>query len=144
MPKPPKGPHDAALLELRAFGLALPGAHKKAPWPGHWDLAVNDKTFAYMSLEGDPLHISCKLPESSEEALMLPGTSPAEYGLGKYGWVAMAFAEGDAIPVDMLRAWLLESYRSQAPKKLVAQLDGAPAPASKKKAAKKKAPAKKR
>lgn len=132
-----KGPHDAALLDLRAFGLALPGAHQKAPWPGHWDLAVNDKTFAYLSLEGEPLHISCKLPESAEEALMLPGTSPAEYGLGKYGWVAMAFGEGDAIPVDMLRAWILESYRAQAPKKLLAQLDGAPAPA-KKRAAKKK------
>lgn len=139
-----KGPHDAALLELRAFGLAFPGAHTKSPWPGHLDLAVNDKTFAYLSLEGDPLHLSCKLPETSEEALMLPGTKPTEYGLGKWGWVSIAFEPDQAIPVDMLEAWIEESYRAQAPKKLLKELGGAPAPAKKKKAAKKKATAKKR
>jgi hypothetical protein len=35
---------DAALEELHAFGLAYPGAYIKSPWPGHRDLAVNDKT----------------------------------------------------------------------------------------------------
>lgn len=135
-----KGPHDDALLELRAFGLAFPGAHTKSPWPGHLDLAVNDKTFAYLSLEGDPLHVSCKLPETSEEALMLPGTQPAAYGLGKWGWVNIDFAPDEAIPVDMLKEWIEESYRAQAPKKLLKELGGSPAPkkARKKKAAKKK------
>jgi len=33
---------DAALKELRAFGLAYPGAHTKSPWPGHLDLAVTE------------------------------------------------------------------------------------------------------
>lgn len=138
--KKEKAGHDAALLELRAFGLAYPGAHVKAPWPGHHDLAVNDKTFAYMSLEGEPLAISCKLPRSSEEALMLPGTTPTAYGLGKWGWVSISFEEGAPIPVDMLKEWIDESYRSQAPKKLVRQLDassGAGAAAPKKKAARK-------
>jgi len=41
---------DPVLKELRAYGLAFPGAHTKSPWPGHLDLAVNDKTFAYLSL----------------------------------------------------------------------------------------------
>jgi hypothetical protein len=41
-----KSPTDAAIKELRAFGLAYPGAHAKGPWPGHLDLAVKDKTFA--------------------------------------------------------------------------------------------------
>ena len=45
---------DAALREVRAFGLAYPGAHIKSPWPDHCDLAVNDKTFAYLSTEGQP------------------------------------------------------------------------------------------
>ena len=115
-------PTDAALKELRAFGLAYPGAHTKSPWPGHLDLAVNDKTFAYLSLEGEPLGISCKLPTSNAVALMLPFCKPAEYGLGKSGWVAARFDADDDIPIDMLKAWLDESYRAQAPKKLVKQL----------------------
>ena len=120
---------DAVLKELRAFGLAYPGAHTKSPWPGHLDLAVNDKTFAYLSLEGEPLGISCKLPRSSAIALMLPFCKPTGYGLGKSGWVTAQFGADDDAPVDMLKAWIDESYRAQAPKKLVAQLGGAPAAA---------------
>lgn len=110
---------DAVLRALRAFGLAYPGAHTKSPWPGHLDLAVADKTFAYLSLEGEPLRVSCKLPRSGALALMLPFVTPAAYGLGKSGWVAADF--GDQPPdIDMLKAWLDESYRAQAPKKLLA------------------------
>jgi len=119
-----KLPSDAVLKELRAYGLALPGAHTKSPWPGHLDLAVNDKTFAYLSLEGEPLSISCKLPKSSAVALLLPFVKPAAYGLGKSGWVAAELPADEPLPVDMLKAWIDESYRAQAPKKLVAQLDG--------------------
>src|SRR5688500_2933690 len=116
-----KGRSDAALLELRAFGLAYPGAHTKSPWPGHLDLAVNDKTFAYLSLEGEPFSISCKLPHSSAMALMLPFTQPTGYGLGKSGWVSAQFAAGETPPVELFKAWIDESYRAQAPKKLVAR-----------------------
>ena len=129
-----KLPSDAILKELRAYGLALPGAHTKSPWPGHLDLAVNDKTFAYLSLEGEPLGISCKLPKSSAVALMLPFAKPAAYGLGKSGWVSAEFPVDEPLPVDMLKAWIDESYRAQAPKKLVAQLDGGAAPVEKQRA----------
>ena len=47
MPKKPN-PSDKLLAELRDFGLTFPGTHTKSPWPGHLDLAVNDKTFAYL------------------------------------------------------------------------------------------------
>jgi len=130
---PRKANHDDAVKELRAFGLAYPGAHLKSPWPGHKDLAVKDKTFAYLSIEGQPLGISCKLPQSSAAALALDFTKPAEYGLGKSGWVSATFDAGAPVPVDMLKEWIDESYRAQAPKKLVATLDGA-APAEKPKA----------
>jgi len=113
---------DAGLRALRAFGLAYPKAHTKSPWPGHLDLAVNDKTFAYLSLEGEPFSISCKLPQSAGAALMLPHAEPTPYGLGKSGWVTVKFPEGKALPLDILKAWVDESYRAQAPKRLVAQL----------------------
>jgi len=60
---------------------------------------------------------------------MLPFCKPAAYGLGKSGWVAAEFGDRD-LPVEMLKAWILESYRAQAPKKLAAALDGG-APAAK-------------
>lgn len=132
MAKRASRPTDAVLRELRAFGLAYPGAHTKSPWPGHLDLAVNDKTFAYLPVEGDPFHISCKLPRSAGVALVLPFCQPAGYGLGKSGWIDARFPEDQPLPVDMLKAWIDESYRAQAPKKLVAQLGGAaPAPGPK-------------
>ncbi len=143
MATPKKTITNAALQELRAFGLAYPGAHTKSPWPGHMDLAVNDKTFVYLSVPDDALSISCKLPRSCDEALALPFTSPTAYGLGKSGWVSGQFPEGQAVPLEMLKAWIDESYRAQAPKKLIAQLDAAGSPAPPKSAAKKKAPAKK-
>ena len=74
--KTKKSPSDAVLAELRAFGLRYPGAHLKSPWPGHLDLAVRDKTFTYLSIEGEPFGISCKLPHSNAVALMLPFTEP--------------------------------------------------------------------
>jgi len=117
-------PRDAVLLELRAFGLAYPEAHTKSPWPGHLDLAVRDKTFAYLSLEGEPLRVSCKLPESAMAALTLPHVKPAAYGLGKSGWVAGAFPDDEIPPVEMLKSWIDESYRAQAPKKLSAMIGG--------------------
>ena len=133
-----KAPHDAMLKELRAFGLAYPGTHTKSPWPGHMDLAVNDKTFAYLSPEGEPFGISCKLPKSSQVALTMPFTEPTGYGLGKSGWVSAQFPEGQLPPVELLKAWIDESYRAQAPKSLVKQLDGGKAGAT---APAKKAPA---
>jgi predicted DNA-binding protein (MmcQ/YjbR family) len=110
------------LAELRAFGLAFPEAHLKSPWPGHKDLAVRDKTFAYLSIEGEPFSISCKLPRSNAVALMLPFSSPTAYGLGRSGWVTAKFAPDEIPPLEMLKAWIDESYRAQAPKRLVARL----------------------
>ena len=132
---------DAVLKELREFGLKYPGAHYKSPWPGHMDLAVKDKTFAYLSIEGEPFGISCKLPRSSAMALMLPFTEPTGYGLGKSGWVSAKFPQDKPAPIEMLKLWIDESYRAQAPKKLVATLGvatgaAAPAAAPKKKKAK--------
>ncbi|MGF1470026.1 MAG: MmcQ/YjbR family DNA-binding protein [Sandaracinaceae bacterium] len=113
---------DRASEELRAFGLAYPGAHLKSPWPDHADLAVNDKTFAYLSVAGKPFSISCKLPDSSDEALLLPFATPTGYGLGRWGWVTANIRSGE-IPVDLFKAWIDESYRAQAPKRLLRELD---------------------
>ena len=115
-----------AIDELRAFGLTFPEAHIKSPWPNHADLAVRDKTFCYLPVDGsEEFSISCKLPESGGGALDLPFTKPTGYGLGKWGWVTATFEAGDDIPVGLFKDWIEESYRGQAPKRLVTQLDAA-------------------
>ena len=117
------GKGDALLRELRAWGMRLPGAHGKSPWPGHDDLAVKDKTFAYLSAEGEPFSVSFKLPYTGHEALQLPFASPTGYGLGKSGWVTLTPGEGEIPPLERLQDWAEESYRAQAPRKLVKELD---------------------
>lgn len=117
--------HLAALKELRKFGLAYPEAHLKSPWPDHLDLAVCEKTFAYLSTEGEPFGISCKLPKSADVALELPFAEPTGYGLGKSGWVSARFKPSEAPPTALLKEWIDESYRAQAPKRLIKLLDGA-------------------
>ena len=114
---------DTVLDELRAWGLSLPGAHGKAPWPEHDDLAVNDKTFAYLPAKGQKFSLSCKLPYTGHDALKLPFAEPTGYGLGKSGWVSFSPPE-EAIPdLDRLKEWVEESYRAQAPRRLVKELD---------------------
>ena len=76
-----------------------------------------------MAFDGGVFSLSMKLPNSQGVALALPFTSPTGYGLGKSGWVSFAPAEEDIPPIDRLREWIDESYRAQAPRKLVRELD---------------------
>ena len=112
--------------ELRAWGLMLPGAHRKSPWPEHDDLAVKDKTFAYLPARGRPFSLSCKLPYTGYEALQLAYAEPTAYGLGKSGWVSFNPSEDQIPDIDRLKAWIEESYRAQAPRRLVKELDSGP------------------
>ena len=114
---------DAVLDELRSWGLTLPGAHSKAPWPEHDDLAVNDKTFAYLPAKGQPFSLSCKLPYTGYDALQLSFAKPTAYGLGKSGWVSFSPAEDQIPDIARLKDWIEESYRAQAPRRLVKELD---------------------
>jgi predicted DNA-binding protein (MmcQ/YjbR family) len=130
---------STAIAHLRELGLRrYPGAHVKSPWPGHLDLAVNDKTFVYLSAPGDPPGVSLKLPFSRSLALQLPGAEPTAYGLGKSGWVSLSFDGHPVPPLPQLEEWLDESYRSQAPKRPLAQFEAgaAPIPAPRRAAAK--------
>ena len=109
--------------ELRAWGLGLPGAHRKSPWPEHDDLAVKDKTFAYLPAAGQPFKLSVKLPYTGSAALDLSFAEPTGYGLGKSGWVSFNPDETQVPDLAQLKEWVEESYRAQAPRKLVKELD---------------------
>lgn len=118
---------DAA-RELREFALGLPGATEDFPW-GERVAKVGGKVFVFLGLDpkpDGPMGLSVKLPSSAAEALDLPFAKPTGYGLGKAGWVSATFEAGDRAPVAILKAWIEESYRAVAPKKLVVQLDSEP------------------
>lgn len=106
---------------LREAALALPGTREDFPW-GHSAYKVGKKIFLVMSLEDGFLKASVKLPLSGAFALMQPWAQPTGYGLGKSGWVSASFRNASDVPVDLLRQWILESYRAIAPKKLSALL----------------------
>jgi predicted DNA-binding protein (MmcQ/YjbR family) len=118
--------------ELRAIGakiveyaLAMPGAYEEFPW-GERVAKVNKKVFAFLGKEQqnhDDLSFSVKLPHSNAEALELPFTEPAGYGLGKSGWVAFRIPRGTQVELELLLRFVEESYRAVAPKKLIAKLD---------------------
>ena len=60
------------------------------------------------------------------EALSLPFSETPGYGLDRGHWVTI-HAPPDA-PLEMLTAWVEESYRQVALKRLVKELDGRAAP----------------
>jgi len=113
-------PARAFKLLLEA-ALAYPGAWEDHPW-GETVVKVGKKVFVFLGKGDGGFGLSCKLPRSNEAALtMFSFAAPTGYGLGKSGWVSMTFPDRN-IPVEMLEAWLDESYRAQAPKKLLKQL----------------------
>jgi predicted DNA-binding protein (MmcQ/YjbR family) len=107
---------------LRKVALAYPEATEDHPW-GETAIKVKGKVFLFLHTEGDQIGFSVKLPESRELAMTFPFSEPTGYGLGRSGWVSVRLTTGDDFPVEHFEAWLDESYRAVAPKKLVKELD---------------------
>lgn len=107
---------------IRAAALTFPETTEDFPW-GERAIKVRGKVFLFLHAEGQAVSFSVKLPHSSAEALEISDVEPTGYGLGKHGWVtARVDATRDA-PFETFEAWLEESYRAVAPKRLVAALD---------------------
>jgi predicted DNA-binding protein (MmcQ/YjbR family) len=116
---------EQAAESLRQFALSLPGSIEEFPW-GERVIKVNKKIFVFLGYADNPgpeLYMSVKLPHSNEQALSMPHAKPTGYNLGKAGWVQFHFPPDEIPPLEMLHDWILESYRTIAPKKLAAQLD---------------------
>ena len=118
-PTPPRGSLEA---RLRTRALAFPEATEDFPW-GERAIKVRGKAFLFMRAEGKTVSFSVKLPRSAAEALELPNVAPTGYGLGKHGWVTATVDSTRDAPFATYEAWLVESYRAVAPKKLAAMLD---------------------
>jgi predicted DNA-binding protein (MmcQ/YjbR family) len=108
---------------LRQVALGYPEVHEDYPW-GELAVKVKGKAFLFMRAEADMVSLSVKLPQSRDMAADLPFAEPTHYGLGKHGWVtAKITAEEGVGTLEMLKAWIDESFRAVAPKTIVKKLD---------------------
>lgn len=117
----PDQPGRRALDHLCAVALGYPQAVEEFP-SGERVVKVRGKIFVFFGTPGEDFGMSVKLPDSHPIALAQPFTSPSSHGLGRAGWVTVRYPPGEDPPLDMLEDWLDESYRSVAPKSLVATL----------------------
>jgi predicted DNA-binding protein (MmcQ/YjbR family) len=114
-------PAGAALRALRAHALRFPEAKEEFPW-GEPVVKVRGKIFLFLGRPEGGLSLSVKLPGSAMLALDLPFATPTAYGLGKSGWVTARFGARQRPPLPLLKQWIDESYRTVAPRRLVAGL----------------------
>ena len=105
------------------FALSFPETSEERPWEDDVVVKVRGKIFVFCGPPGSK-RISVKLAESHEHALSIENAAPTAYGLGKAGWVTVPL-RADGVSVALLREWVEESYRIVAPKRLLAELDGA-------------------
>jgi predicted DNA-binding protein (MmcQ/YjbR family) len=125
----------AAVQQLQAYVSAFPETTASNPW-GHIAYKVGGKTFVWLTAEPGAFTLSTKLSDSNEAALHFPFTEPTHYGAGKWGWVTSSFdTSSGEIPVGILKAWIDESWRNVAPKRLT-RTAAKPAPRAPKRAAK--------
>lgn len=103
-------------MAVREAALACPESREEHPW-GQSAFKVGKKTFLFMTEFPDRLNCSMKLPRSFEFALEYPFASAAGYGLARARWIECRFVDGE-VPLDVLRAWIGESFRAIAPKRL--------------------------
>ena len=111
--------------ELIKFASTFPQAWEDHPWE-HTVFKVGAKVFVFFGGAAgapDERSMTVKLPISYEMAQTLPYVSPAGHGLWKGGWASVRQRDGEDFDFDTLKAWIVQSYRAVAPKKLVKEYD---------------------
>lgn len=116
-----KGNPNAIAKALKKHALSYPETTEEFPW-GESAFKVKGKTFVFMRADPGDLSFSVKLPKSRARALELPGSEPTHYGMGAKGWVTLRPTA--KTPLKTLIAFIDESYRAVAPKRVVSQLEG--------------------
>jgi predicted DNA-binding protein (MmcQ/YjbR family) len=109
----------------QTYALSFPGAYAEHPW-GQTVIKVKRKVFLFVNgaiAPEDGVSLSVKLPRSGADVLELPLAEPMGYGMGKHGWVTLLIMRDDQLPLRLLEAWIDESYRAVAPRRLLNELD---------------------
>lgn len=115
-----KGNTTAIAKALKTHALSYPETTEEFPW-GESAFKVKGKTFVFMRADASELSFSVKLPKSRKKALALTGSEPTHYGMGAKGWVTLRPMAKTSL--KLLFAFIDESYRAVAPKRVLAKLD---------------------
>lgn len=116
-------PHERAEAELTAYGLTLPETTAAYGWAMTRTLRVKDRMFAIFGDKAQPLDqltVITKLPISFEMVQDLYFVRESRGWYRQHHWVIAHFGPGDDIAAEMdtLKAWLRQSYRAVATKRL--------------------------
>jgi predicted DNA-binding protein (MmcQ/YjbR family) len=113
---------------LEQIASTLPEAERVdiEEWGDHPTFRVRGKNFVFCDI--DARHLTVKLTPDEAAAVVAtdPDASPAGYGLGRHGWIALT------VPPDaaedrwrQITEWVETSYRLVAPKTLARRTRGA-------------------
>ena len=109
-------------MAVRKYALGMPQATEDFPW-GHRAFRIGKKVFLFLAWDDGVFSLTAKLPRSQAMALALPFAEPTGYGMARSGWVTARFSGRASVPLPLLYAWIDESYRAIAPKRVAALLD---------------------
>jgi hypothetical protein len=107
---------------LRRYALQYPETNEGSSCVKRAFRARN-KGFLYLGEKDDSYNIMVKLDESLDEAGALAAGQPDHYAVGSTSWVTMNFGADQIPPDGLVERWIDESFRLQAPKAVLAELD---------------------
>ena len=117
----------ATPVRLRKVALSLPGATEGSSC-NKAAFKAGSKNFFFLGERSGPeagaftTMLKLTAADSLEEAGKLSDSEPDNFSLGNNGWLSGYFSKGEGPPAKLFEAWIEESYRALAPKKLIAQL----------------------
>ena len=83
---------------------------------------ARSKNFLFLWADDTEYKLKLKLADNLPEVQKLAKAEPEFYSFGSSGWVDIEMPLKKSPPKAMLRGWIEESFRLNAPKKLVAEL----------------------
>ncbi len=100
---------------LRAHALGFPEVSEGTSCVNR-AFKVRKKNFLFVGEKDGAVKVMVKLTDSLDAAAAL---GDPRVDVGKIGWVTLRFAPDDPLPLDLLRGWVTESWRTMAPKTVV-------------------------
>jgi hypothetical protein len=100
--------------------LRLPGAEEHEGWAGQPAFKVRKKGFAYLSEDETKLFLKALREEQQAMIAQNPDVYASWWESGRFGWLEIDLAAADDDEVEEL---LIEAWRLNAPKYLIAQLE---------------------
>ncbi len=104
---------------LRQAALALPETSEGSSCVNR-AFKARKKNFVFVGEPKGKVRVMLKLGPSLEQAAAM---ADPRIGVGKTGWVTILFDPEEPVDPALLQDWIVESYRTLAPKTLVKLLD---------------------